>query len=159
MKWHDGKELTAQDVAFSFKYYQEHPPVFTSEVLSYAINKEEIITKVLRGLAKPGSPGILPIDHQYYNSEITDYPYNPEKAKELLQKAGINKETRIELLVGEGSEIRIGELLKEQLAAVGVNLTVVSVDAKSKDAKVLDGNYDMALISMGSWAWIRISYV
>ena len=132
------------------------------QALAYAINKEEIITKVLRGLAKPGSPGILPIDHQYYNREITNYQYNPEKAKELLQKAGTDKNITVELLVGDGSEIRIGELLKEQLAVVGVTLKVVAVDSKSKDAKVLDGNYEMALISMGSWGldpdFLRVRY-
>lgn len=132
------------------------------QALAYVINKEEIITKVLRGLAKPGSPGILPIDHQYYNREITNYQYNPEKAKELLQKAGIDKNITVELLVGDGSEIRIGELLKEQLAVLGVNLKVVAVDSKSKDAKVLDGNYEIALISMGSWGldpdFLRVRY-
>jgi peptide/nickel transport system substrate-binding protein len=25
--WHDGKPLTAEDVAFSFEYYKQHPPV------------------------------------------------------------------------------------------------------------------------------------
>jgi len=28
IKWHDGIDLTAEDVVFSFKYYEKHPPVF-----------------------------------------------------------------------------------------------------------------------------------
>lgn len=27
IKWQDGRDLTAEDVVFSFKYYEEHPPV------------------------------------------------------------------------------------------------------------------------------------
>ncbi len=27
VKWQDGQDLTAEDVAFSFEYYQDHPPV------------------------------------------------------------------------------------------------------------------------------------
>ena len=132
------------------------------QAIAHAIDKADIIAKVQRGLAKPGSPGILPIDHEYYNPEIVDYEYDPDKARELLQKAGVDQELSLELLVDDGSGIKIAEILKEQLSDVGVNLDVVSVDSKSRDARVFDGEYEVALIAMGSWGldadFIRVRY-
>ncbi len=132
------------------------------QAIAHAIDKADMIAKIQRGLAKPGSPGILPIDHQYYNPNIVDYAYDPAKAVELLQEAGIDQDLSIELLVDDGSGIRIAEILKEQLSDVGINLDVVSVDSKSRDARVFDGEYEMALISMGSWGldpdFLRVRY-
>ena len=132
------------------------------QAIAHAINKADFVTKLARGLAKPGSPGILPIDHQYYNPGIVDYEYDPAKAIELLQEAGIEQDISIELLVDDGSGVRIAEILKEQLSDVGINLDVVSVDSKSRDARVFDGDYEMAVIGMGSWGldadWIRVRY-
>ena len=132
------------------------------KAIAHAVNKADIIAKVQRGLAKPGSPGILPIDHQYYNPNIVDHAYDPAKARGLLQKAGVDQDLSIELLVDDRSGVKIAAILKEQLSDVGINLDVVSVDSKSRDARVFDGKYEAALISMGSWGldadFLRVRY-
>ena len=132
------------------------------QAIAHAINKADIIAKVQRGLAKPGSPGVLPMDHEYYNPAIVDYDYDPDKARELLQKAGVGQELSLELLVDDGRGVKIAGILKEQLSDVGINLNVVSVDSKSRDARVFDGEYEIALISMGSWGldadFLRVRY-
>ncbi|UNC93927.1 diguanylate phosphodiesterase [Candidatus Contubernalis alkalaceticus] len=121
------------------------------QAFTYSIDKEDIIQKIQRGAAKPGSPGILPIDHQWYNSNLQKYDYNPEKALELLKEAGVEGSLSFELLVSEGAEVRVGELLKEQLAKVNIDLTVVAVDNQSRDARANEGNYEIAILSMGAW--------
>ncbi len=132
------------------------------QAFNHAIDKEEIIQKVMRGAAKPGSPGILPIDHQWYNSNQPKYQHNPEKALELLKEAGVDGSLSFELLVSEGPEVRVGELLKEQLAKVNIDLKVTSVDSKSRDARANEGNYEMAILSMGAWGldadYLRLRY-
>ena len=144
---------------------RENRPFQTKEfrqAISHAIDKADIIAKIQRGLAKPGSPGILPIDHRYYNPDIVDYAHDQAKAIGLLQEAGTDQDVSIELLVDNGSGVRIAEILKEQLSDVGIALDVVSVDPKSRDARVFDGEYEMALISMGSWGldpdYLRVRY-
>lgn len=136
-------------------------PLFR-QALAYAIDKDELIEKIARGGAKPGSPGILPIDHQWYNPLVKDYSIDLEKAKAMLIEAGVTGNPTFELLVGEGVEVRIGELLKEQLAKAGITIDLVSTDTKSRDARVFEGNYELALLAMGSWGldadWLRIRY-
>jgi peptide/nickel transport system substrate-binding protein len=42
IKWQDGKDMTSEDVKFTFDYYQEHPPVW-NELMN---NGENIVEKV-----------------------------------------------------------------------------------------------------------------
>lgn len=132
------------------------------QAFTYAINKEDLIEKTARRGAKPGSPGILPEDHRWYNPQIKHYGYDPEKAEDILKELGVNEEKTFELLVGEGVEVRIGEALKEQLAIVGVDLNIVALDRQSRDSRAFDGEYEIALLAMGSWGldadWLRIRY-
>jgi peptide/nickel transport system substrate-binding protein len=136
--------------------------VLFRQALTYAIDRNELIQKVARGAAKPGSPGGLPLDHQWYNPAIRQYDYDLEKAADLLQEAGVSGPLQFELLVGEGPEVRLGEVLKEQLAKVGIELTVVSLDTKTRDSRANEGQYELAVLAMGSWGldadWLRIRY-
>ena len=81
---------------------------------------------------------------------------------EILRSKGISEGLTFELLVGDGKEVRIGEVLKEQFNKVGIELKVVSVDGKSRDARVSKAKYEMALLSMGSWGldadYLRVRY-
>lgn len=132
------------------------------QAFAYAINKEEIIEKIMRGAALPGSAGILPVDHQWYNPELSQYEYNPEKALELLQQSGVEDTLAFELIVSEGLEVRIAELLKEQLSRVNIELKITAFDAKSRDARANEGKYEIAILAMGAWGldadFLRIRY-
>ena len=132
------------------------------QAVAYAIDKEDIIEKVIRGAGKPGSPGILPVDHQYYNPDVSKYNYNPDKARDILQELNISQDLSFELLVSEGPELRAGELIKEQLDKVGIDLNVVAVDSKTRDSRANEGKYEMAILAMGAWGldadYIRIRY-
>jgi peptide/nickel transport system substrate-binding protein len=56
------------------------------QALAYAINKQVIIDKLLFGKAKPGSSEL---NAGYFKcTDIQTYPYDPEKAKQLLDDAG-----------------------------------------------------------------------
>lgn len=57
------------------------------KAMNYAINKEEICEQLMKGVAVPAE-GPLPPTMWGYNEDLTGYPYNPEKAKELLKEAG-----------------------------------------------------------------------
>jgi peptide/nickel transport system substrate-binding protein len=57
------------------------------QALSYAINKEEIISGVLLGLGKPATGPYKP-GTWAYNGNVKIYNYNPQKARELLKEAG-----------------------------------------------------------------------
>jgi peptide/nickel transport system substrate-binding protein len=57
------------------------------QALNYAVNKEEIITKVLRGQGQAASGTIYP-GSWAYNHDVHPYPYDPKQALALLKEAG-----------------------------------------------------------------------
>lgn len=133
------------------------------QAVSFALNKEELVDKVERGAAIPGSAGILPPDHVMYNPNTSQYEHNPKKAEELLAKLGYDsvdangvrqnkkgEKLSFGLLVSD-TEVRLAELIKEQLAVVGIEIKVESAAGKSRDARVLQYKYQLAINGHGGW--------
>lgn len=123
------------------------------QALAYAIDRQELVDKTARGAAVAGSLGVLPPDHRWFNPNLPQYGRNVEKAKTLLAQAGLaDKKPQYELLVGEGREARIGELIKEHLSDIGIDIKVVSTDMKTRDGRIAEGNYQLVLVGHGGWA-------
>ena len=57
------------------------------QAVAYALDREEIIQVLLRGLAIP-STGLLPPNNWAYTSDVRTYPYDLAKARKLLDAAG-----------------------------------------------------------------------
>jgi len=120
------------------------------QALAYAINRQELVEKIARGAAIPGNPGILSRHHVWYNPDVPAYQHDPERAKKMLEQQKLVN-LSFTLLTGQDREVRIGEILKEQLAKVGIQLIVESVDMKSRDARIREGQYELALVGHGGW--------
>lgn len=81
--------------AMSMFYYgfQQMDPVFKKkevrQAFNYAIDREKIVTYILQGEGIPASHGIVPPAFKDYNiNDVNGYVYDPDKAKQLLAKAG-----------------------------------------------------------------------
>jgi peptide/nickel transport system substrate-binding protein len=127
--------------AYTYLGYNLKSPLFTDkrvrQAISYAVNKEEIISGVLLGLGKPATGPYKP-GTWAYNEKVKIYQYNPQKAKELLRAAGwkkINKEGILEkdgrpfsfeLITNQGNETRqkCAEIIQRQLKEVGIDLKI-----------------------------------
>lgn len=118
------------------------------QAFAYAIDKNELVEKVARKAAVPGSAGYLPVDHIWYNKGVKNYEFNIDKAKALLK----GRKMSFNLLTGNSNaEIRIAELLKISLAKAGIEINVKSVDMKTRDAAVKKGDYEIVLTGHGGW--------
>lgn len=83
------------------------------------------------------------------------YPYDPEKARELLEKVkadeGIDTITAVYNTTGNGDvRIRIGEALKPMFEAVGIDYKLELQDSQLFYGETFDnGTWDI-----GEWAWV-----
>jgi peptide/nickel transport system substrate-binding protein len=147
--------LTVPSHWWNYKLMINHQEAPTSDkrfrqALAYAIDRQDLVDIAGRGYGLIGSPGLIPSDNDWYNSEIEQYSHNLAKAKDLLDKAGYQGE-EIELLVkgGRTTEERIGELITEDLKDAGINVNLRTLDSKTVDSKVKEWDFDLALSGHG----------
>jgi peptide/nickel transport system substrate-binding protein len=59
--------------------------------MKYAVDRELILKNVLRGLGQVGNDQPIPRHDPFFNSELPQRPYDPDKAKFYLQQAGLQQ--------------------------------------------------------------------
>lgn len=129
------------------------------QALSYAINRQEIVNTALEGVSGLPAKGIFTNTMPWNaNDQIESYEYNPEKALELFEEAGITKGTDGKLYYnGEPFTIEIqtytkraalqpsAEILASQLEDIGITSTVTILDSAALTANAVSGTYDFSL--------------
>ncbi len=80
--------------AMSIFYYgfQHKSDIFSNKdvrmAFNYAIDRESIVTYTLQGEGRPGIHGIVPPFKGYSYDQIKGFEYDPDKAREHMEKAG-----------------------------------------------------------------------
>ncbi len=114
-----------------------------------AINKQVIIDSLMQG---EGTELIVPLtpDHPYYDTTLPDSTYDPEGAKQLLKKANWDESKVLTLMVPTGNQVRerSAPLIQQDLAKVGVQVQIETVDFPTLMASLREGKTDLGL--MGS---------
>ena len=131
--------------AYTYLGYNLKNPLFTDkrvrQAISYAINKDEIVSGVLLGLGKPATG---PYKHGTWahNDKVKTYNYDPAKARELLSQTGLTdtnndgvlekdgKPFEFEILTNQGNETRqkCAEIIQRQLKEVGIIVKIRIVE-------------------------------
>ena len=127
--------------AYTYLGYNLKNPLFgdkrVRQAISYAINKDEIISGVLLGLGKPATGPFKP-ETWAYNGNVKIYNFNRQKAKDLLKEAGwqdtngdgiLEKDGKpfvFEIVTNQGNETRqkCAEIIQRQLAEVGITVKI-----------------------------------
>lgn len=122
------------------------------QALNYAVDKETIVNKIMMGNAKPAEAAISGLTWGY--SPVGTYPYDPEKAKQLLAEAGVKPGTTIKLWTPEGRYLmdrQLSEFVQANLQAVGFNVEFRKWEWGAYQEAIDDPNsgYDLFLLS---WA-------
>lgn len=136
------------------------------QALAYAINQSEFVDKSLRGHGKPASYGLISSECEWISPNVPDYPYDPDKAMELITSLGYelkdgffmkNGETlELQILVsmistgGEATPDRDGEIIKNQLEKAGIKVDLTSLDTKIVDTKVINWDFELAISGHGA---------
>ncbi len=103
------------------------------QALNMAINKQAIIEAIYLGAGKAAKNPIPPTIWSY-NDAVVDYPYDPEKAKQLLAEAGHADgfETDIWAMPVQRpynpNARRMAEIVQEDWAKVGVTAKIVTFE-------------------------------
>ena len=121
------------------------------QAMNYAIDQTEIIAAVY-GDQGQVAKNPLPPTIWSYNDDIEDYGYNPEKAKELLNKAGYPNGFEMELWAMpvarpyNPNARKIAEIMQAQLSKVGIKAEIVSYEWGTYLDKTDMGEHQAAML-------------
>lgn len=114
------------------------------EALNYAIDRNAIVKLAYQGHATPGA-SFMPYKMEFFNSGLQPYAYNPAKAKQLLAQAGYPHGFSTFLITVSGDVAGQAEavVVKSELAAVGINVSIQSYELLTAYNKEDNGHSEM----------------
>lgn len=114
------------------------------QALNYATDKNMLIKLVTFDTGKPMTSLMSAATQLHYGLEPL-YPYNPEKAKQLLAEAGVEGglDVTFTTLAGSADDATLFTALQQMWAPLGVNLKVEQVDNPTRGAKNRSGEFDI----------------
>ncbi len=116
------------------------------QALSHAIDRSAFITEAFGGRGQGIGSHFVPTDPAYIN-QTSVYPYNPDKARQLLEEAGVSTPLKLTLALPPTPYARAGgPVLKSLLSASGIDLTLRHVTWKEWLQTVFRGKFDLSLI-------------
>ncbi|GHC73256.1 ABC transporter substrate-binding protein [Limoniibacter endophyticus] len=96
-----------------------------AEAFKYLINRETIQKSVLRGLAEIANDHPVPDTNKYHNAELKQREYDPERAKSLLEKAGVlNQEIRITAAEAASSSLDYAMVVQQAASQIGQKVAI-----------------------------------
>lgn len=94
--------------------------------LKYAVNREELVEKILHGYGKPGNDNPITPANRYYDP-LTQRQFDPDKARFHLKKAGLDK-LQVKLSTSDAAyagAVDTAVLYSESAAKCGIDIEVV----------------------------------
>ena len=94
------------------------------QAMNYAIDREAIVKHVMLGAGEP-QVGFLTSAHEGYDPDLKPYPYDPDKARSLLEQAGYPNGFKLTLSGPSGRYYKDKEILEvvaSQLEAIGLTV-------------------------------------
>lgn len=159
----DIKVLTAPGTSYYYMGFNlrlsDHPAADPSirRALALALNRNEIITHVLGGLASPAA-SLLPEGHWAYDPDLKQIPYDPEEAVRRMETAGYTPDDNgdrftIEFKVSQNKQSRrLAEIIQAQWAAVGVRVNIRSLEWGTFYDDIINGNFECYVLS-----WVGVT--
>ncbi len=144
-------------LGFNFRL-KDHPTLNrrVRRALALAIDRDEIIQHHLGGYAEKAT-GVLPERHWAHDESIEQIPYDPEKARELLDNSGFKevdgKRFEIEFKVSQNkNSIQLAEIIQAQWNKIGVKVNLRALEWGTFYEDIVNGNFETYIMS-----WVGVT--
>lgn len=116
------------------------------EALDLAIDKKAVVDAVTFGFGEVAN-SYIPKGALYHFADNMQRPYDPDKAKSLLDQAGASGLT-LNYLVNAGNEVdeQIAVLLQQQLLKAGITVNLQKMDPSQTWDMLVAGDYDLSVM-------------
>ena len=139
-----GSPVTNQSV---FIQTANVPDARVRQAMLYAINREQILNELLGGHGEI-IDGFLSSASPFFDETIKPVPYDPEKAKSLLEDAGWDGTQTLRFYINSGDStfVNAASIIAAQWAAVGIKAEIQTVDFATLMAVSGSEDYDVLAV-------------
>ena len=140
------------------KFNTQKPPLdnkLVRQAMNYAVDKSAIVDSIFNGLAVISPCEILSPSYFGFNPDLKPYPYDPTKAKALLQQSGVNLSQTIEMDVPVATYVQgqeVAQVVAAQFGEIGLNVRINEMDFGAYMNKYLRSR-TLAQTSLLSHGW------
>jgi peptide/nickel transport system substrate-binding protein len=120
------------------------------QAMSYAIDRETLSEALTGGvgpavhqLSPPSMPGFDPALEELF-------PYDPDRARELLEEAGYPDGFSVDGVIAYGNNVDVAQAVQGMLAEVGINITFEAVEPAQANVVYREGNSPAIIGSLAS---------
>jgi peptide/nickel transport system substrate-binding protein len=113
--------------------------------ISYAIDRSATVNALVRGNARLAT-GLLAPENWAYDGSVTQYPFDPAKARGLLEESGYSTSAHpLRLIYNTTPEgRRLAEALQSMLGRVGIAVYIHTNEWATFYSDLRNGNFDIA---------------
>ncbi|THD41815.1 ABC transporter substrate-binding protein [Pantoea sp. R102] len=97
------------------------------QALNFATDQQALVKAVMFGYAQPANSPLAPVDANY-DKALHDYPYDEQKAKDLLKAAGYADGFAMSIAV-QAPDARTAQVLQGMWSKIGVKLSVRQMES------------------------------
>jgi len=117
------------------------------EAIAYALDRPTMVHYLMRDEARLAC-SVLPPESWAYDGHVKQYPYDPQKAREILDQAGYAAKSGVRFHITmktstEESSRAMAAVFQQQLREVGIALDIRSFEAATFMADVNHGEFQM----------------
>jgi len=144
------RDIDSEPLVKTPGYFEPLTKKKVRQAINMAIDKQSIVDNIYMGTAIKAKNGMPPF-MLGYNNDIEDYPYDPERAKELLVEAGYPDGFEVTLHVMPVSRpymfnpYKVAEVIQSYLVSVGIKVKFYQVDWGSYLQEISGGKHQIAL--------------
>jgi peptide/nickel transport system substrate-binding protein len=119
------------------------------QAVAHAIDKGDLILAAVDGIGgSPTGTVVSPKSFGYNQNLAEPYPYDPEKAKQLLAEAGFPNGFSCTITAIEGARRKAAEAYQAALAAIGINATINIMESGAFYDYAAKGNGEIYMAGM-----------
>ena len=112
------------------------------QAIAHAIDREAIVEHLWRGQARLAD-SLLPPENWAYSDGVTRYPYDPERARAILEDAGYRNLSFTYRTSTDPTGLLVAAVLQEQFRKLGITMEIRSNEFATFYADVIAGNFQM----------------
>jgi peptide/nickel transport system substrate-binding protein len=120
--------------------------------IAYALNVQDVIDGAASGLAgkAEGMWGFYQFGYfdDWKSVGLSNYDLNLQKAKEYMAKSKYSKGVTLSFMTSTTWRVNALQIIQQQLAPLGIKVTIDEVDAAGLTSKASSGNYQVIMYSV-----------